>query len=128
MNLDWYNTLNKPLLTPQAEVFPAVWTILYILIFLSLIIFVTAKSLNTKTKGIILFIIQIFLNFFWSPIFFYWKNISLAFLVIILLDLFVILTIQEFYKVSKIASMFLIPYLLWILFATYLTFAFMILN
>ena len=128
MNLIWYETLNKPAFTPPSEVFAPAWTILYILIFVSLIIFLTKNTNENKTAGVVLFVIQMFLNLLWSPVFFYWQNISFAFAVIVLLDILVIGIIIAFYKVSKISAYFLVPYILWLLFATYLNWGFLVLN
>ena len=60
--------------------------------------------------------------------FFYLKNVVLAFFIIILLDILVILTISRFYRVSKMAAILLVPYFVWIIFATYLNFGYLILN
>ena len=127
-NSVWFNSLTKPFLNPPSKIFPPVWTILYILIFVSLILFIFAKSDNPKYKGYLFFALQILLNLLWSPVFFIRHNIGLSLFIIILLDIFVILTIKNFYKSSKWAAILLVPYLLWILFATYLNFTYFILN
>ena len=127
-NSIWYNSLTKPVLNPQAKIFPPVWTILYILIFISLFLFINASSTSSKYKGYIYFAIQLFLNLIWSPVFFIMQNIGFALFIIILLDIFVFLTIKNFYKFSKISAILLIPYLLWILFATYLNISYFVLN
>jgi tryptophan-rich sensory protein len=105
-----------------------VWTILYILIFISLALFIFAKSDFSKRKGYVLFAIQMLLNLLWSPVFFLMQNIGLALFIIILLDIFVLLTAKNFYKISKPAGILLFPYLLWISFATYLNIAYFVLN
>ena len=128
MNLIWYETLNKPAFTPPPGVFAPAWTIFYTLIFTSLIIFLIKNTNENKTVGVVLFVIQMVLNLLWSPVFFYWQNISLAFAVIVLLDIFVIGTIIAFYKASKISAYLLVPYILWLLFATYLNWGFLVLN
>ncbi len=127
-NLKWYNSLAKPFLNPPAYIFRFTWSILYVLIFISLLIYIFKNSELNKFKGYVYFSIQMILNGIWSSIFFYFHNISFALICIILMDIFLILTIKEFYKVSKIASYILVPYLIWILFATYLNFGFMFLN
>ena len=127
-NSVWFNSLTKPFLNPPSKIFPPVWTILYALIFVSLALFIFAKSDNSKRKGYIFFTVQILLNLLWSPVFFLRHNIGLALFIVILLDIFVILTIRNFYKSSKLAAILLIPYLLWIIFATYLNFAYYLLN
>ena len=122
----WYDTLNKPFLNPPAEIFKPVWIILYITIFISLILY--TKQRNRNIKGYVFFIIQLVLNLIWVPLFFGMHNIAAALADIILLDIFLLLTIKEFYKVSKTAALFLVPYFLWILFAFYLNFSILINN
>lgn len=126
-NSEWYNSLIRPPYSPPSEVFTPAWIFLYITIFSALIIFITAKS-NNKTLGYICFTLQIILNFLWSPVFFGMQNIGLALFVIILLDIFTVLTARKFYKASKIAGLILIPYILWLLYATYLNAGYFILN
>lgn len=78
--------------------------------------------------GYIYFSTQLILNLLWTPAFFYLQNILLAVIIIILLDIFVVLTIKSFYKVSKISGLILIPYLIWIFFATYINIGYLVLN
>ena len=127
-NTTWYATLIKPLFTPPGWIFPPVWIFLYITILVALLIFVTKRTNVDKIRGYVYYIIQLLLNVAWSPIFFLLQNPILALMVIILMDIFVVLTIKEFYKVSKYAAYILIPYLIWICFATYLNLGFVILN
>ena len=126
-NSDWYNNLTKPFLAPPNEIFAPVWMVLYILIFTALVFYFLKKTEN-KESGYLFFGIQLFLNIIWSPIFFMAKNIAGAFFVIILLDIFVVLTLIKFYSVKKIAGILLVPYLIWILFATYLNGGYLFLN
>jgi len=126
-NTLWYYSLTKPFLTPPSEIFPPVWILLYAAIFLSLIIY-TIKPARNKHRGYIYFIIQMFLNLIWSPAFFILHNMILALLIILLLDLFVFLTVKRFFAVSILSGIILLPYLIWILFATYLNIAFIIIN
>lgn len=123
----WYNSLTKPFLSPPNWVFAPVWSVLYLTIFISLILF-SIKPSDGKGLGYTYFTIQILLNFAWSPVFFGAQNIALALVVVLLLDIFILLTILEFYSISKIAGLILIPYFLWSLFATYLNFAYLVLN
>ena len=127
-NSKWYSSLIKPYLTPPAFIFRPIWSILYFLIFISLIIYILKNSEFNKFRGYLFFGIQMILNGLWSPIFFYFQNMKLALICIILMDVFLILTIKEFYKISKPASLILIPYLVWILFATYLNFGYILVN
>lgn len=127
-NSVWFNSLAKPALNPPAKIFSPVWAVLYAMIFLSLFIFIRTSSVSSKTKGYIYFALQLLLNVIWSPVFFLMKNIGLALIIIILLDLFVLMTIRNFYRISKTAGMLLVPYFLWIIFATYLNVSYFILN
>ena len=123
----WYYNLIKPPFAPPDWIFPPVWSILYLTLFMALLLYVFKPSQNKKS-GYIYFTTQLILNLLWTPAFFYLKNIVLALIVIILLDIFVILTIKSFYKVLKISALILIPYLIWILFATYLNIGYLIFN
>jgi tryptophan-rich sensory protein len=127
-NSDWFDTLNKPLLNPPSEVFSPVWVVLYSIMALSVILFAFEKTNESKIKGYLYFSIQLFFNLIWSPVFFLLQNIGFAFLIIVLLDISAILTVKEFYKVSKLSALLLIPYIIWILFATYLSGAYFYLN
>ena len=123
----WYYNLTKPPLAPPDWIFPPVWSILYFSMLVALLLYLFKPSQNKKS-GYIDFIAQLILNLLWTPAFFYLQNIVLALIVIILLDIFVILTIKSFYRVSKISGLILMPYLLWILFATYLNIGYLVLN
>ena len=126
-NSIWYQNLVKPYLAPPNWIFAPIWTVLYILIFASLVFYIYTPIKN-KELGYILFFIQILLNILWSPFFFGLKSILGALIILILLDVVLLFTIVQFFKVSKIAGIILIPYLIWILFATYLNIAYLILN
>ena len=123
----WYKSLIKPILAPPDWVFAPAWGILYLMILSSFFVFLISKHENKKF-GYLYFFIQLFLNIIWTPIFFSLQNIGLAFLVILLLDIFVFFTIYEFLKISKLAGLLLVPYLLWILYATYLNGGYLFLN
>lgn len=124
----WYDTLAKPYFTPPGEIFAPVWIILYITILVSLIVFTITKSRKNKFRGYVYFLIQLLLNISWTPVFFSMENIVLALIIIILIDIFLFLTIKEFYKISHSAAGILIPYFVWIIFATYLNIGILILN
>ena len=123
----WYQNLETPPLSPPSWVFTPVWSFLYITILVSFILFFINPAKN-KTQGYVFFSIQIILNLVWSFIFFLLKNIMLAFLIIVLIDIALILTIKNFWRISKIAAVLLVPYLIWSFFATYLNFGYLILN
>lgn len=125
---DWYFLLNKPPLTPQAWIFSPVWAFLYITIIISFVVYASKLTLKQKKYGYIFFWLQILFNLLWTPAFFMLKSPLSGLVIILILDILVILTITEFYRISKFAASLLIPYLLWILFATYLNIGFVVLN
>ena len=124
---EWYQTLKSPAFAPPGQIFTPVWVLLYCMIFSSLLLFASSKRTG-KTVGYVFFAVQMVLNLLWSPVFFLFRNIAAALVVVILLDVFVLLTIKEFYPKSKTAAFLLLPYFVWILFATYLNFGYLILN
>lgn len=128
MNLIWYNSLNKPFFTPPNWIFAPIWGVLYFLMFMAFWIMIYSNNNISKRPAIIFFIIQLILNFLWSPVFFYFHNIQLALIIILLLIIFLLLTIKSFFKISKFSGYLLVPYLIWIIFALYLNFEFMMLN
>ena len=128
IDYSWYNSLIQPPLKPPAWLFSPVWIILYALMGLSLFIYIKEYSIKSKAWGYIVFFVQLLVNLSWSPEFFGLKNIGFALALIILLDILVLINIFEFSKISKMAGKLLIPYFIWILFATYLNVGYFILN
>lgn len=126
-NMSSYPTLNKPAISPPGYIFPIVWTILYILMGISSYIVYSSNSPN-KSKALLLYVIQLFFNFFWSVIFFGASQYFLAFVWLIALIYIIVLMIKQFYIVSPLAAYLQIPYLLWCLFAAYLNLAIFIMN
>lgn len=120
VNLDWYHSLNLPVGTPPDWLFAPVWIVLYLMIFAFFLAFIKTKSLTKKFVAFAFFVMQLFLNFMWSSIFFGLKDIQNALWVICLMWVFLAITLYEFYKISKPASYLLIPYFLWVTYALYL--------
>lgn len=116
---NWYPMLAKPSGLPPNIVFPIVWTILYIMMGFALALFWSTKA-KKKGLGYLFFFVQLAANFVWSFLFFYLENPLLGLTDIILMIILVVLTIIEFSKVTKLGSYFLYPYLLWLVYATYL--------
>ena len=127
-NTEWFDSLNKPFLAPPDWLFTPVWIVIYIIIAASLFIFLSGGMTKEKRIPLIFFLTQLALNFAWVPVFFGMQNITGAFIIIIFMYIFLILTIITFFKHSKTASLLLIPYLLWISFAAYLNFGYLVLN
>ena len=124
---DWYQSLIKPPFAPPDWIFAPAWSVLYLMIASALVLYIL-KPAKDKLPGYIYFGVQLLLNLAWVPVFFSGYNPAGAFMIIVLLDIYVFVTLLKFYKISKPAGILLIPYLLWILFATYLNTAFLILN
>lgn len=127
-NMDWYHSLNQPLLSPPDWIFAPVWIFLYITILISLILFLRTGDLKNKLTPLTFWGLQLFFNLLWSPTFFINKNIKLALIICGLLVYFIYKTIKCFYKYSKLSAYLLIPYLFWGLFAFYLNFEIWRLN
>jgi benzodiazapine receptor len=125
----WYLTLVKPSFNPPSWLFAPVWTILYIMMGISLYL-VWKKGTKAKEakKGMRLFFTQLWLNLFWSLLFFGIRNPLVALIEIIILWIMILMTMIIFYKLEKKTVYLLIPYLLWVTFATILNFAIVLLN
>ncbi len=124
----WYATLNKSSFTPPNWIFGPVWISLFILMGISLF-FVWRRQGHPKLKiALVFFFIQLTFNILWSIAFFGLKSPLLGLMDIILLWIAILLTIQNFVKVSKFAGILLIPYFLWVSFATLLNFSLWFLN
>lgn len=118
-----YEILIKPPASPSKILFPIIWSIIYILMGIAYFLY------RKKTYDInILYYVQLAVNLLWSIIFFVFKLRFISVLWIILLDVLVILTMKSFNKYSKVSVYLFIPYLLWSLFATYLTIGIFLLN
>jgi tryptophan-rich sensory protein len=126
---DWYTTLNKPWFTPPDYVFGPVWTVLYILMGISLYLVVIQGWENETVKtGIILFAAQLGVNLLWSVIFFGLQSPLGALACIFILLALIVATIITFYRLSKPAAVLLVPYLAWVCIATALNAAVVLLN
>ncbi|QGZ70177.1 tryptophan-rich sensory protein [Pediococcus pentosaceus] len=122
-----YNSFTLPPFSPPDRLFGIVWPILYLMIGIVGYLIFTVRS-NYRKTNLTLFITQLFLNFIWSIVFFNASSRWIGLLIILVLDALVFFCIKEFYKSSKLAAYLMIPYFLWILFATYLTLGTAILN
>ncbi|MFH0961267.1 MAG: tryptophan-rich sensory protein [archaeon] len=116
----WYISLNKPDFTPPSWVFGPVWTILYVLMGISLHL---AIKRGANKKALLIFCVQLILNILWSFCFFGLRSPALALFCIFLLWLAILFSILEFRKFSRIAAYLLIPYIVWVSFAGALNFA-----
>ncbi len=125
----WYVTLNKPLLSPPNWIFGPVWTTLYALMGIAAYL-IWQKGIRKEgvQKALSVFGAQLLLNVLWSVIFFGLHNPHGAFAIILALWASIIWTMVEFSKHSKTAAALLFPYILWVSFAGYLNYMFVVLN
>ena len=121
-----YNTLVKPRFAPPSILFPIIWSIIYILMGISYYLLNKDNFISKDVK--IIYYLQLGFNALWSIIFFVLKLRLLACIWIIILDILVTLMISKFFDIKKICAYLNIPYLIWCLFATYLTIGIYILN
>jgi benzodiazapine receptor len=124
----WYVTLNKPSFNPPNYLFGPVWTTLYILMGISLFLVLNKAKDLEKNKIIFVFSIQLILNFLWSFLFFKFQQLGLALVEILIMWCSILFMIIVFYKTNKLAALINIPYLLWVSFATILTYSIYNLN
>lgn len=119
---DWYDPLREPDLQPPGWVFGTVWPILYALMGISLALVVAAEPSARRSRGLLLFALQLIANFSWSPVFFGAGMIDAAFIVILVMNVLVTMTIITFWQVRPLAGALLLPYLAWLCLATTLNF------
>ncbi|MFB6089080.1 MAG: TspO/MBR family protein [Candidatus Aenigmatarchaeota archaeon] len=125
----WYLNLTKPWFQPPGWLFGPVWTILYILMGISLYLIWKRGFKETKIKkAVYIFLIQLFLNGLWSFAFFGFQDLLLSSINIIVLWILLLMTIWKFYEISKKAGLLLVPYLIWVTFATLLNLTIFIIN
>lgn len=125
---NFYADINLSSLTPPNIVFPIVWTFLYVLL-----IFAFDMILNAENKALIkpvatMFTLNLFLQVLWTFVFFYNAYFFSAFIVLVILDFATAWLILLFYRINRVAAAMLVPYALWLLFATYLNWAVVVLN
>lgn len=121
-----YNSLIQPSWAPPSFLFPIVWTILYTLMGISYGILKSNSLLDSKAST--LYYVQLFVNALWSIFFFVFKWRLFSFIWILLLIVLVFLMIKDFYSKNKVAGLIQLPYLLWIIFASFLNLAVYLLN
>jgi len=124
----WFAALEKPSLYPPPALFGIAWSVLYVLMGVAAAMIVAARGARTRRTALIAFAIQLVLNLAWSPLFFAAHQITLALILLGVLDLAVIVTIVLFRTVRPVAALILLPYLAWILFATLLNWQFLVAN
>jgi len=125
----WYKYLNKPVFNPPDWIFMPVWIILYFLMGISFGIFFSYGFGKKKQRvGTIAFFLQLFFNGMWSVVFFGFKNIFLGLVTILILIASIVFCINEFRKVNIFSSYLMLPYFLWVCFASILNISIFVMN
>lgn len=125
----WYAFLNKPFFAPPNWIFGPVWTILYLMMGIAFYLIWKQGWKNQKVAAAgKFFLIQLGLNFLWSPVFFGLRAPLLGLIVITAMWLMIVLTMKKLYPLSRPAFYLLVPYLLWVSFAAVLNAAIVVLN
>jgi tryptophan-rich sensory protein len=117
----WFDALDKPFFMPPAWAFPAAWTILYVLMGVAVAMILALPKSPERRSALVLFFVQLALNFAWSPIFFAAHDIVLAKWVIFIMTAIAALAAGRFMRLNRPAGLLLIPYLAWLVFAATLT-------
>ncbi len=125
---DWYVHLNKPSFNPPNSLFAPVWTTLYVLMGISSFLVWRQPRSDYRRIALILYAVQLMLNFFWSFIFFYFRLTGAALVEILVLLTTVIFWVYTTCHVHRTAALIQIPYILWLVFATVLNAAIVWLN
>ena len=125
---DFGRTVLQPPLSPPGWVFPVVWTVLYAFMGIGAARIFQSPPSGNRSKGLNLFIVQLVVNFFWSPVFFNLRAFGFAFVWLLLLWVLVLWMILVFRKVDRTAAKLQIPYLFWLTFAAYLNLGVWYLN
>jgi len=125
----WYPTINKPSFNPPNWLFAPVWTSLYVLIGIAAyLVWIRRDKIVHFPRTVAIYSIQLILNLAWSFIFFYLHKIGFALFEILILLTVIIVNAILFYKINKWAGLMFIPYILWVSFASFLTYNIFILN
>lgn len=125
---NFYSEINLSALTPPNVVFPIVWTILYATLVISFDMVLNHADKTKVRAAAQVFTLNLFLQALWTYVFFHNAYFLLGFAVLVVLDFVTMAMIKIFYGTDKKAGLILIPYLLWLLFASYLNWAVMDLN
>ena len=124
----WFASLNKPSFNPPNYLFGPVWTTLYILMGISMFMIWKTPRTNLRQNALKIFALQLFLNFWWSILFFHFHLLFLSIFDIVAMWIMIYYTIRFFKQIKPVAGNLQIPYLLWVSFATLLNISFWWLN
>jgi len=118
---EFYRDLVRPSWAPPGWLFGPVWSVLYALMGVSAWLVWRARGLTGARSALLVFIVQLAANALWTWLFFVWRQGGLAFAEILLLWTLILATIVLFWRVNRLSAVLLLPYLLWVSFASALT-------
>lgn len=118
----WFDALEKPAIMPPGWAFGAAWTVLYILMGLAFAMILHARGARGRGGAIALFLLQLLLNLAWSPLFFRAHQVGSALILILVLLVLVAVTALLFARIRRVAGLLLLPYLAWLVFASFLNY------
>ncbi len=129
-NMELYENIIRPPLSPPSVLFPIAWTILYALMGIGSVLIYNKRDRypEESKQALIIYALQLFINFIWSIIFFNLNAYLLSFILLVVLWVLVFTMILRFLTVSPLAAVLQIPYLLWLTFAGYLSLSVYLLN
>ena len=124
----WFEALEKPFFMPPGWAFGVVWPILYVLLGIALAMILAEPPSEARKKGLILFFVQLALNFAWSPMFFAAHAVQLALIAIFAMAAIAAMAARQFWNIKRVAGALMLPYLAWLCFAAALNAAINRLN
>ena len=124
----FYGQLVQPAWAPPPWLFGPVWTVLYGLMAVAAWLVWRPAGFLAQRSALSLFLVQLVLNALWSWIFFAWQMGALAFVEILVLWILIAATLVAFWRIRPLAGLLLVPYLMWVSFASMLTFSLWQLN
>jgi benzodiazapine receptor len=125
---EWYPSLRKPVWTPPDRVFGPVWSILYMAMAVAGWLIWRRRTRAGAKVALLLFVVQLGLNAIWTGLFFALRDPGLAFGEITLLWLAIVATVMAFWRISRVAALLMIPYLVWVTFASILNLVIWMMN
>ncbi|WP_170004450.1 TspO/MBR family protein [Pseudopontixanthobacter vadosimaris] len=124
----WFAALDKPAIYPPPMWFGIIWGLLFVMQGLALALICAAWGARGRAMALVLFALQFALSLAWTPVFFGMRDMGLALIVLLVLDALALVTAIYFWRIRRGAGLLMVPYILWILFATLLNWQILQLN
>ena len=113
----WFDSLDKPFFMPPGWTFGVVWPVLYVLLGIALALILAEPPSDARRKALVLFFVQLALNFAWSPLFFAAHAIQVALVTIFVMAAVAAMAARQFWQIHRLAGALMLPYLAWLCFA-----------